>query len=48
MRFGRVFYYSPIAEGKNTWLINQAVVIGVYFVGMVLAFAEVNRELKAV
>lgn len=42
------FYYSPVPEGKNAWLIGQAFFIGVYLAGMVLAFAGVCRELNAV
>lgn len=41
------FYYSPIADGKNAWLIGQAFFIGVYFAGAVLAFSEVRRALDA-
>lgn len=37
------FYYSPIDDGKNAWLIGQAIFIGVYVEGMVLGFATVNE-----
>jgi hypothetical protein len=42
------FYYSPIAAGKNAWLIGQAIFIAIYFAGMVAAFPGVRRELDAV
>jgi hypothetical protein len=41
------FYYSPVPEGKNAWLIGQAFFIGVYFAGMVLAFSGVRHALDA-
>lgn len=41
------FYYSPIADGKNGWLIGQAFFIGVYFAGAVLAFSDVRHALNA-
>lgn len=42
------FYYSPIAAGKNAWLLGQASFIGLYFAGMLLAFARVRHKLDAV
>jgi hypothetical protein len=42
------FYYSPIAAGKNAWLLWQAFFIGVYFVGAVLMFNMVRRSLNAI
>jgi hypothetical protein len=42
------FYYSPVATGKNAWLLGQAAFIAIYFAGMVSAFAGVRRELNAV
>lgn len=42
------FYYSPVATGKNAWLIGQASFIGVYFAGAVLAFNAVRRALDTV
>lgn len=41
------FYYSPIAVGKNAWLIGQAAFIGVYFIGVALAFEVVRHALNA-
>jgi hypothetical protein len=29
------FYYSPVADGKNAWLLEQALLIAVCFVGAV-------------
>jgi hypothetical protein len=42
------FYYSPVAAGKNAWLLAQAFFIGVYFVGAVLMFNVVRHELNAI
>jgi hypothetical protein len=42
------FYYSPVPDGKNAWLIGQAFFIGVYFAGAVLAFSDVRRALNAI
>jgi hypothetical protein len=42
------FYYSPIAEGKNAWLLSQAFFIAVYFVGAFMMFDRVRRTLAAV
>jgi len=44
----RSFYYSPIAAGKNAWLLGQAFFIGVYFVGTLLMFNVVRHELDAI
>ena len=40
------FYYSPIAAGKNAWLLAQAFFIAVYFVGLVMAFSGASRALS--
>ena len=40
------YYYSPIAVGKNAWLLGQAAFIAIYFVGVVLAFNTVRRALN--
>jgi hypothetical protein len=42
------FYYSPVPAGKNLWLLSQAFFIGVYFVGAVLMFNIVRRELNSI
>ena len=42
------FYYSPIATGKNAWLVGQAFFIGVFFAGATLAFSVVRRSLNAI
>src|SRR5262245_99589 len=42
------FFYSPIAKGKNVWLLSQAFFIAVYFAGAVVMFAAVRRALNAV
>jgi len=40
------FYYSPVAAGKNAWLLWQAGFIGIYFFGFVLAFNGVRHTLN--
>src|SRR6516164_11841752 len=42
------FYYSPIAAGKNVWLLGQASFIAVYFAGTILMFNAVRRALNAI
>jgi hypothetical protein len=42
------FYYSPVAAGKNAWLLGQAFFIAVYFAGTVTMFNAVRRALDAV
>jgi hypothetical protein len=42
------FYYSPIADGKNAWLLGQAFFIAVYFVGAVVMFNTVRRALNRI
>jgi hypothetical protein len=42
------FFYSPIATGKNVWLLSQAFFIAVYFAGAVMMFNAVRRALNAV
>jgi hypothetical protein len=42
------FYYSPIATGKNAWLLSQAVFIAIYFAGTVMMFNTVRRALDAI
>ena len=41
------YYYSPVATGKNIWLLGQALFIAVYFAGAVLMFGDVRRALHA-
>lgn len=41
------YYYSPIAMGKNVWLLGQALSIAIYFVGFVLMFGFVRHALDA-
>jgi hypothetical protein len=36
------FYYSPVADGKNAWLLGQTFFIAVYFVGAVMMFNVVS------
>ena len=42
------FYYSPIAIGKNAWLLGQAFFIALYFTGAVTMFNAVRRALNAI
>jgi hypothetical protein len=39
------YYYSPVAAGKNAWLLGQALFIAVYFSGLLMAFNEVRHAL---
>jgi hypothetical protein len=40
------FIYSPVAAGKNIWLLGQALFIAIYFTGLVMAFSIVRRALS--
>ena len=42
------FYYSPIAVGKNAWLLGQAFFIAIYFAGTVMMFNAVRRDLNSI
>src|SRR5262245_5790837 len=42
------FYYSPVAVGKNAWLLAQAFFIAVYFAGTTVMFNTVRRALDAI
>ena len=42
------FYYSPIAAGKNAWLLAQAFFIAVYFMGAILMFNTVRHALNSI
>ena len=42
------FYYSPIAAGKDAWLLGQALFIAIYFAGTVVAFNAVPCALNAI
>jgi hypothetical protein len=39
------FYYSPVAAGKNAWLLGQALFIAIYLAGMVSGFNAARRSL---
>ena len=39
------FYYSPVAAGKNAWLLGQALFIAFYLLGLVIAFNHVRHAL---
>jgi hypothetical protein len=42
------FYYSPVAIGKNAWLLGLATFIGIYLVGALFAFADVRSALNSI
>jgi hypothetical protein len=42
------FYYSPVAAGKNAWLVAQAFCIAIYLAGAVMMFNAVRRALNAI
>ena len=35
------YYYTPVAAGKNTWLIAQALSIALYWLGIVMVSRNV-------
>ena len=39
------YHYSPVAAGKNAWLLGQALFIALYFVGLLIAFNDVRHAL---
>jgi hypothetical protein len=41
------FYYSPVAAGKNAWLLGQAFFIAIYLAGAVMMFNRVRRTLNS-
>jgi hypothetical protein len=42
------YYYSPVATGKNLWLLAQGLFIAVYLGGALMMFAAVRRALNAI
>jgi len=42
------YYYSPVAAGKNAWLLGQALFIAIYFAGVIVMFNTVRRSLDRV
>jgi hypothetical protein len=42
------FYYSPIAVGKNVWLLGQAFFIAIYLAGAVMMFNVVRRAVNSI
>jgi hypothetical protein len=42
------FYYSPIAAGKNAWLLGQAFFIAVYLAGATMMFNNVRHALNTI
>ncbi len=37
------FYYTPVAAGKNVWLIAQGFSIALYLIGVVLAYLSIRH-----
>jgi hypothetical protein len=42
------FYYMPIAEGKNAWLLSQALCVALYLAGVIMMFNTERRALNAI
>lgn len=42
------FYYLPITEGKNVWLLGQGLFIAVYFAGALAMFNAERHTLNAI
>jgi hypothetical protein len=42
------FYYSPIPNAKNAWLIGQALFIAFYFLGAIMGFNGVRHALNTI
>jgi hypothetical protein len=42
------FYYKPIAEGKNVWLLAQAACCALYFIAIILVTMGVRRSTQAI
>jgi hypothetical protein len=40
------YYYSLVVAGKNAWLLGQALLIAVYYAGVVMAFGDFRRALR--
>jgi hypothetical protein len=42
------YYYSPVAAGKNAWLLGQALFMAIYFFGMLAAFNRARHMLAGI
>jgi len=42
------FYYSPVPQGKNAWLLGQALFIAVYLLGALPMFNNARRTINLV
>jgi len=42
------FYYMPIAEGKNAWLLSQALCVALYLAGVIMMFNTEPHALNAI
>ncbi|GEO43311.1 hypothetical protein SAE02_74590 [Skermanella aerolata] len=42
------FYYSPVAIGRNAWLLGQGFFVVIYFAGAVMMFDTVRRRLNTI
>jgi len=41
--FWPAFYYTPVAEGKNVWLVAQALSIALYWLGVIGVLLNVRK-----
>lgn len=39
------WYYMPIAEGKNAWLLSQALCVALYLAGVIMMFNSERHAL---
>lgn len=42
------YYYSPVAVGKNAWLLGQALFIAIFFAGAIVMFNTVRHVLETI
>jgi hypothetical protein len=42
------FYYTPIAEGKNAWLLSQALCVALYMAGVIIMFNTERHALNTI
>jgi len=42
------FYYSPVPQGKNVWLLGQALFIAIYLLGALLMFNNAQRTINLI
>jgi hypothetical protein len=42
------FYYVPVKEGKNVWLLAQAACVLCYLIGVILVWRDLRRGLRSI